>query len=220
MTYAATSAGLWVNRANQAWGASRQYNVGSSFETDSTTWHGRADQAWGASRVWSSGTSFESDVTTWQGRANNAWGTSRVWNSGESWEAAYNRVLPPASQVTISGSQVATTFGTTETTVMQLTVTLTGYWFAAYAMQMNDSTAIANTPCTLKFAGTGVSSANWQNALGSAQGDIGGCGVYGGGVLTSGQTISVTFSRNVAGTCTISSQSLMAIFVSNQAYPH
>ena len=106
MTYAASSAGLWVNRANTAWGASRQYNVGSSFESDSATWHSRADQAWGASRVWSSGTSFETDRNaayqsgtwgsgqTWHYYADQAWGASRVWNSGESWEAAYNRVLP------------------------------------------------------------------------------------------------------------------------------
>jgi hypothetical protein len=69
---------------------------------DRNTWHTRADQAWGASRVWNSGSSFETDsannlanANTWQTRANQAWGSSRVWSSGESWEAAYARVLPP-----------------------------------------------------------------------------------------------------------------------------
>src|SRR5438132_5426831 len=96
-------------------------NLGSSLAaivTDRNTWQTRANNAWGSTRVWNSGTSFESaynsevtlynnevtsynnmvtDRDTWQSRANNAWGSSRVWNSGESWEAAYNRVLPPAS---------------------------------------------------------------------------------------------------------------------------
>lgn len=120
MTYLASSATLWITRAHQAWGTSRQWGVGSSFETDlaamttdrnnwqssSNTWQSRANQAWGSSRVWNSGSSFETDLSnmtatanTWQSRANQAWGPSRVWNSGESWEQAYNRVLPPASVI-------------------------------------------------------------------------------------------------------------------------
>jgi hypothetical protein len=117
----------WTGRANNAWGASRVWNSGSSFETDSanwqsssSTWQSRANSAWGASRVWNSGSSFETDSAnwqassnTWQSRANSAWGASRVWNSGESWEAAYNRVLPAAlwdgaigaGTATLSGSQ-------------------------------------------------------------------------------------------------------------------
>lgn len=89
----------WHSRADQAWGTSRVWGSGSSFEQDSATWHARADQAWGASRVWNSGSSFEQDSATWHARADQAWGPSRVWGSGESWEAAYNRVLPPAAVV-------------------------------------------------------------------------------------------------------------------------
>lgn len=80
-----------------------------------TLWTGRANNAWGASRVWSSGSSFETDLANmttdrnnWQTNANNAWGASRVYNSGESWEAAYNRVLPPSAvqefQAPLTGS--------------------------------------------------------------------------------------------------------------------
>jgi hypothetical protein len=114
VTYLATGAQVlwnqvqtWTGRANQAWGTSRVWNTGSSFEadlgamtTDRNTWQSRANSAWGVSRVWNSGSSFESDLAamttdrnnwqaasnTWQGRANNAWGTSRVWNSGSSFE--------------------------------------------------------------------------------------------------------------------------------------
>jgi hypothetical protein len=68
---------------------------------DRNLWNTRADQAWGTSRDWSIGSSFEADLgimttdrNTWHTRADQAWGASRVWSSGESWEAAYNRVLP------------------------------------------------------------------------------------------------------------------------------
>jgi len=61
------------------------------------TWTSRANQAWGPTRVWNSGTSFEqmasdnqNTATTWQGRANNAWGGSRQWNVGQSFETDRN----------------------------------------------------------------------------------------------------------------------------------
>lgn len=85
MTYVLSSAGLWVNRANTAWGASRQYNVGSSFEQDSATWHSRADTAY-ASGTWGSG-------PTWQANANQVYGPSRVYGSGNSFETNYNNLL-------------------------------------------------------------------------------------------------------------------------------
>lgn len=101
MTFLASSAAalfgsvtLWTGRANNAWGASRQWNVGNSFETDNNnnsanavTWQSRANQAWGASRAWSSGPSFESDA--WSGGALNngtlwrdaAHGDTNVWTN-------------------------------------------------------------------------------------------------------------------------------------------
>lgn len=122
----------WQGRAHTAWGASRSWNSGASFEaqawsggalnvgslwsdlytqsqaalttmtTDRNTWQGRANTAWGASRSWSSGTSFEAQ----------AW-TGGALNSGELWSTAYARVLPAelTNQVvsggtaTLSGSQ-------------------------------------------------------------------------------------------------------------------
>jgi hypothetical protein len=43
---------LWLGRANSAWGPSRVWSSGASWETD-------ANNAWGASRVYGSGLSFE-----------------------------------------------------------------------------------------------------------------------------------------------------------------
>ena len=104
MTYLASAAqylATWIGRANQAWGTSRVWNSGSSFEADlaamtanrdfwanqSATWQARADSAWGPNRVWNNGTSWEayynaevaayndmvSQMQTWQARANSAW---------------------------------------------------------------------------------------------------------------------------------------------------
>jgi hypothetical protein len=100
VTYALTSAGLWVNRANTSWGSSRQYNVGTSFEQDlgtmtttANTWHSRADQAWGGSRVWSSGQSFEVDRNA--AYDSGTWGTGNLWstdahNDPNVWTNRYN----------------------------------------------------------------------------------------------------------------------------------
>src|SRR5215831_10201689 len=115
----------------------------SSLVTDRNTWHSRADQAWGSSRVWNSGSSFETDLAamtadrnnwqsssnTWQGRANQAWGTSRVWNSGESWEAAYNRVLPYAGPYDLNVSiPNCPDNNNTLVLVWQGSVPIPGYW--------------------------------------------------------------------------------------------
>ena len=135
MTYLASAAqylATWIGRANQAWGTSRVWNSGSSFEADlaamtanrdfwanqSATWQARADSAWGPNRVWNNGTSWEayynaevaayndmvSQMQTWQSRANSAWGPSRVWPNGASWEQMYTAVLPPVGTQVISGS--------------------------------------------------------------------------------------------------------------------
>jgi hypothetical protein len=104
---------------------------------DRNTWHGHADQAWGTSRVWNSGSSFETDLAnmttdrnTWHSRADSAWGSSRVWSSGESWEAAYNRVLPPASQVLLAGGPWgnSTDTGVGYITLGSLSLDRSGYW--------------------------------------------------------------------------------------------
>jgi len=122
VTYALTSAGLWVNRANQAWGSSRQYNVGSSFETDSanwqsssSTWQGRANNAWGASRVWNSGQSFEVDRNA--AYDSGSWGSGNLWsadchNDPNVWTNRYNTgysdgqtaYSPPSSPLTWTGT--------------------------------------------------------------------------------------------------------------------
>lgn len=94
------------------------------------TWIGRANNAWGASRVWNSGVSFETDLATWLARANNAWGASRVWGTGEAWEAAYNRVLPSGVHVLAAAGA---TSGTNSGTLATVTVDRSGYWYSSFA---------------------------------------------------------------------------------------
>lgn len=96
--------------------------------TDRNAWHARADSAWGSSRVWNSGSSFETDSATWHGRADQAWGSSRAWSSGESWEAAYTRVLPPASAIHLAANGNCNADGVYHNPVATLTLDRTGYW--------------------------------------------------------------------------------------------
>ena len=120
MTYLATAAQYlttWIGRANQAWGTSRTWNTGNSFETDLGT-------------MTTDRNNWQSSSNTWQGRANNAWGTSRVWNSGESWESAYTRVLPPASVVHLGASAAIPNGldGFSTGVLAAVTISITGQW--------------------------------------------------------------------------------------------
>jgi hypothetical protein len=85
---------LWTGRANNAWGASRVWNSGTSFESAYTTEVGlyNASQA--------SLASVTADRDTWQARANAAWGDSGVWSSGTS----FQNQRPTASPIVWSGS--------------------------------------------------------------------------------------------------------------------
>lgn len=85
MTYLASAAStlysavqLWTGRANNAWGTSRSWSVGASFESDAATWQSRANTAY-TGGVWGSG-------VTWSSQANYYYGASRVWGSGNSFE--------------------------------------------------------------------------------------------------------------------------------------
>jgi len=109
----------------------------SSLVTDRNTWHSRADSAWGTTRIWSSGSSFETDLANmttdrnnWQANANSAWGASRVYGSGESWEAAYNRVLPPAAVTHLAASIAIPNGGDGFSTgiLTSVTINITGQW--------------------------------------------------------------------------------------------
>jgi hypothetical protein len=118
LTAMTTDRNTWTTRANQAWGPSRVWNSGSSYETlyndmssQKSTWESRANQAWGPNRVWNNGSSWEAlynDMVVqrdawitnynnmvanrdyWMGQANYYWGPSRAHGSGSTWEQLYN----------------------------------------------------------------------------------------------------------------------------------
>jgi hypothetical protein len=131
MTYLAGSVGslitdrnTWHSRADQAWGTSRVWNSGSSFESDSLTWHGRADQAWGGARVWSSGESFES--AAWTG---NAYGSGQLWrdaahNDPNVWTNRYNTGYTDGANSKTTTSASATPAASSQKTNGQNTGTL------------------------------------------------------------------------------------------------
>lgn len=216
----------WTGRANNAWGSSRVWNSGSSFETDlgnmttdRNAWQGRANSAWGASRVWNSGSSFETDLgnmtadrNAWQGRANSAWGASRVWNSGESWEAAYNRVLPAG----LTGYSAASS-GSFTGQIAALTVGITGQYLVAWNNACSTSGSYGWVNFTLNVAGANVAT-NIPTAVNNQVTSYG--GGYWQGTISAGQQVKLSASQ--AGSSTSSNQggSLVAYFIPTPTYPH
>lgn len=157
-----TDRNTWHSRSDQAWGASRVWNSGSSFETDSATWHSRSDSAWGPSRVWNSGVSFETN-------ANNAWGPSRAYGSGNSFETNFNNLQAglnsPDGEATVPVTY-ATLPASGTTAVTTLTFARTGHFvIGAYVDgQVNLNSFGATVTVTLGGVATGSKVTNgWTN---------------------------------------------------------
>lgn len=149
-----------------------------------TLWTGRANQAWGTSRVWNSGSSFETDLAamtasrnTWQTNANNAWGPSRVYNSGASFEtqlaaqvAQYNALLAglnsPDGEGTVALSWPSLPVGSGDTTTITLTIPRNGHYVVgAYVdgqVAMNSFGAGVDAILTGIIAATKTSN-GWSN---------------------------------------------------------
>lgn len=217
MTYLASSAGALI--------------------TDRNAWHTRADQAWGSSRVWNSGTSFESALATmtadrnaWQTNANNAWGLSRVYGSGESWEAAYNRVLPPTGDVFANGTcsinpltgsfqSVAVTESSDAgglVTVSGVTITISKTGNYVFAAMLNGSYGVGNGNVDLRLLINGSPTATHGN------GGLRGWAIdyyYHLGPANAGTTIQVQ-GTGTGGTTTNVGGTWELVFIPNQSYPH
>lgn len=191
----------------------------AALATDRNTWQSRANQAWGASRVWNSGTSWESQAAandaaraTWQGRADQAWGASRVWSSGESWEQAYNRVLPPAAPITLSAAGGPNTGASG--TMCSITVNRAGYWYFSFAGSWTGNSS--DGPNSVTIVGHGGSGTANGDAAGSGNAgwNLGCCDTV-PRLLSNGAVVSVNWTLGggqIAGT-------LYAMFVPTQAYP-
>ena len=194
----------------------------AALAADRNTWHARADQAWGTSRVWNSGSSFETDLAnmttdrdTWHSRADQAWGASRVWNSGESWEAAYNRVLPPASTVILS-----TPFAGSTSTSMQdvavLTVNRTGYW--VLTATIGTLSLSTNTDIVPRFRYGGSFGVQGILAFKGPAATNVGWGPDDPQLVTNGT--QVAFQINSSTASPFSGGTFKAIFVPTSTYPH
>ncbi len=115
MTYLAASAGALV--------------------VDRNTWHTRADTAYGVSRVWSSGSSFETDLGTMTSDRN-YWKTTVAHDDPDVWTNRYNAGVSAANAALPAAYQLAAavnsnSYTTAETTLRTITVNRTGYWWAA-----------------------------------------------------------------------------------------
>lgn len=105
-------------------------------------WLGRANNAWGISRAWNSGTSFETDSATWQGRANTAY-DSGVWGSGNTWQADYTATVPAGSGATPEETTLSLAAGGPSGgavwTGSSWSVTRTGHYVATWSFSPNST---------------------------------------------------------------------------------
>jgi len=209
------------------------YLAGSvaSLVTDRNTWHSRSDQAWGSSRVWNSGSSFETDLSnmttdrnTWQSRANQAWGPSRTWNSGNSFETNYNNLLnglnnpdgltTTAMSWTISGhASAGWNFGT-----FSLSIPRTGHFALGFQVSGTHNNNGFGAYAYLVLGGTAgltgtQTNGNWTNTGSSSI--LG--GYYTHGDYTSGQTVTVALVGDYLNTGSASG-TIYAHFIPNATY--
>ena len=229
MTYLASSANaLIVDRNN--W-----HTSSDNWQASSNTWQGRANSAWGTSRVWGSGTSFESDLAamtadrdywysqsgswqsqaaTWQGRANSAWGPSRVWGSGESWEQAYNRVMP-ANLTVYSVGVPATNCGGADHQIAALTVGITGQYMVSFLTCLNGS-GTGTGWCNFKVNVGATQIIFITTAISSSAVPSRG-GAYWQGAISAGTVVQLTAGNG--GTST-GEGGLVAAFIPTPSQPH
>jgi hypothetical protein len=183
-------------------------------------WMGRANNAWGSSRVWNSGSSFETDSATWQARANTAY-DSGTWGVGNPWQTDYNNVLPPAAPGdTLVGTAGSTTIlGTGLSTQYTITVDRTGYWYAS-AFVSATGLSSGGDSLNIHLFYNGVDTV--QKTFGfSGSRASGGCQVIAPALISAGQAITLQVTKTGA-TYTVDGtlSELRATFVSTQSNPH
>jgi len=210
------------------------------------TWQSRANNAWGSSRVWNSGSSFETDLgtmttdrDTWHSRADQAWGPSRVWNSGSSFETLYNSATPgprSLSYATCTGLAGTTLSGLTDTGGLgfslssgRLVIPKTGYYMIAAYGRWAAQNAGQTVGLTLSHLNSGGSDIGWSGFIGvtSAQsvanngnngdGSYHDQGVHVLGAFNAGEMVRVTDQHSWGG---VSSFDLRATFVPTPTYPN
>jgi hypothetical protein len=197
----------------------------AALATDRNAWHSRADQAWGSSRTWNSGSSFEAELSAmtsdrdiWHSRADNAWGSSRTWASGESWEQAYNRVMP-ASDTLLSNTQAHNTTGAA-TGLQQLTLNRSGIWDISIVLSGTYVQNAQGGPF-LRVHVTGLASQDYQQRHDCSAEDVNGefsFGFHVSGQYSSGQSIALQLDSWLL---TLNSTGVIsAHFVPTPAYPH
>ena len=172
MTYLAGSVTSLVNDRN-------------NWQNSSNTWQSRANQAWGSSRVWSSGNSFETDLAnmtndrnTWQANANNVYGPSRVYGSGSSFETLYNNEVS-AYNALVNGLNNPEGLqsqgfpfnhggGGSDAFIGNFTVGRTGHFLFAVVADFSGSPTQNNAYAQLKFSG--IQTQTLQANIGSTSG--------------------------------------------------
>jgi len=210
------------------------------------TWQGRANNAWGSSRVWNTGSSFEQDLAntnssyatlqaqyntlqtqyntllgqynslnsaygtlqgqynqavsdrdTWHSRADQAWGPSRIWSSGASWESAY-----PPSLTVYSAGVPATDCSGGDHQIAAVTVGKSGQYHVAFWVALNPASPSGanNQWCNLKVNVGGVGQVIFISTALSGVSLISRGGAYWTGFISAGQTVQLTAGNNGVST--------------------
>ncbi len=202
MTYLAASAGALV--------------------VDRNTWHTRADTAYGVSRVWSSGSSFETDLGTMTSDRN-YWKTTVAHDDPDVWTNRYNAGVSAANAALPAAYQLAAavnsnSYTTAETTLRTITVNRTGYWWAACSVINADGGTTANCTARLRMAGGQVAAVTWFNFVNGGAGS-GLVATSTPVLISSGQTITLTAQQASGSVPSVSSALLVAGFVPAPGYP-
>lgn len=228
----------------------------AALAADRNTWMSRAHTAWGPSRSWGVGTSWEglynqsqtdlanmtASRNAWQTNANNAWGPSRVYGSGESWEAAYNRVLPAGSAANPSIYASAVTIPRTDTSWSpcplsvgahgpvssvsnnRINLALNGYYVVYWVTQMYGGQVASSQNGSFRISINGEATPPPQRTylLGSKYtgGPSSGPAVTFDGVLGAGAFILCQGNNPNDNGMAVEASNIRVVFVPTQTYPH
>lgn len=212
-------------------------------------WQGRANQAWGTSRNWSSGASWEqnyldevaaynsllgsynalvsqyntllgqynqaaADRDTWANRANQAWGPSRSWSVGASFEASY-----PADLTVYSVGVPGQNCSGGDHEIAGFTVGITGQYMVSFMVGLNPAqpSGANNQWCNLKVNVGGVGQVMFITTALSGVSLVSRGGAYWQGAISAGQRVSLTAGNSGSST---GEGGLVAAFIPTKAQAH
>lgn len=152
----------WTNGQRWSETASEWQTMYSASASDATLWHGRADQAWGTSRVWSSGESWEAAYTRVLPAGSGS--TARRYTAGFTSVTANNALIPFSATLAESNWGSGTTITCPQTGYYEVTFVFTtpstGNQDDVFTFETNRNGAGQGQKRVRAIAGVGNSNSN------------------------------------------------------------